>query len=142
MKKLQKVSLYMVSAFALAFVAVGFSGDTTFAADKKDAKSTSDYAYVAQTGDSYTQIARKAVQTYGITEKVKLSPAQIVAAETQLTAAAGTPLLEVGQEVKLKKNAVKAAVEAVQKLDAATLAAWAWYVPYIDFDTRAIGQSS
>lgn len=98
------------------------------------------YNYTAQPGDSYTVLARKAVQTYGINEKVKLTAAQIVAAETQLAVNAGSIELNEGQTVSIEKSAVKSAVTAVQKLSADVLAAWAVYVPSVDFDTSAAGQ--
>lgn len=101
---------------------------------------TGTYQYVAQPGDSYTEIARKAVQTYGIINDVSLSEAQIVAAETKLTQAAGEPLLEIGQQVTIDESAVEDAVSQVQELDEATLALWATYVPSVDFDTDAVGE--
>ena len=99
------------------------------------------YNYTAQAGDSYTVLARKAVQTYGINEKVSLSPAQIVAAETNLTVDAGSIELNEGQTVTIKKSEVKAAVDAAKKLSADMLTAWQAYVPYVDFNTNAAGQS-
>ena len=99
------------------------------------------YNYVAQPGDSYSVLARKAVQTYGINEKIKLSFAQIIAAETQLTNDAGSIELNEGQTVALSQSAVKAAVDAVQKLSAEALAAWEVYVPTVDFNTNAAGQA-
>lgn len=101
---------------------------------------TGTYQYVAQPGDSYTEIARKAVQTYGIINDVSLSEAQIVAAETKLTQAAGEPLLEIGQQVTIDESAVEDAVSQVQELDEATLALWATYVPSVDFNTDAVGE--
>ena len=99
------------------------------------------YNYTAQAGDSYTVLARKAVQTYGINEKVKLSPAQIIAAETSLTVNAGSIDLNEGQTVAIQKSAVKSAVDAAKKLSGDVLAAWNVYVPYVDFNTSAAGQA-
>lgn len=98
------------------------------------------YTYVAQAGDSYTQLARKAVQTYGLENSVDLSPAAIVYAETQITQEAGSPVLEVGQEIKLSKEAIKKHVEAAQKLSESERAAWAAYVPLVDFNTDNVGE--
>lgn len=100
------------------------------------------YNYTAQAGDTYSVLARKAVQTYGINEKVQLTPAQIVAAETQLAVNAGSIELNEGQTVALDKSAVKAAVDAAKKLGSDELAAWEAYVPYVDFNTNAAGRSS
>lgn len=103
---------------------------------------TSGYQYVAQAGDSYSVLARKAVQTYGLVNKVSLSLAQIVSAETKLTVAAGSPELSEGQSVTMDAAAVKAAVEAAQKISADEAAAWEAYVPYVDFNTNAYGQAA
>jgi hypothetical protein len=99
------------------------------------------YNYTAQAGDSYTVLARKAVQTYGANEKVQLTSAQIVAAETQLTVNAGSIELNEGQTVAIAKSAVKTAVDSAKKLGADVLAAWEVYVPSVDFNTSAAGQT-
>jgi hypothetical protein len=100
------------------------------------------YSYTAQAGDSYSLMARKAVQTYGIKNKVKLSQAKIVAAETNLTLEAGSPYLDLGQKVELKESSVKSWVEKAQKLSAADEAAWNVYAQGANFNTNAVGQSS
>ena len=111
--------------------------------DKKEAaKVAAVYNYTAQAGDSYSVLARKAVQTYGINEKVALTSAQIIAAETQLTIDAGSIELNEGQTVALDKVAVKAAVDAAKKLTGDVLAAWEAYVPTVDFNTNAAGQAA
>ena len=107
---------------------------------KAPAKTT--YRYTAQPGDSYTVLARKAVQTYGIVNKVKLNLAQIVAAETNLTVNAGSPALDEGQSVSFDVTTVKSAVEAAQKLSPAEQAEWQAYVADVDFNTNRAGQSS
>ena len=98
------------------------------------------YNYEAQTADTYTQMARKAVQSYGIENSVNLSGAEIVFAETSLTLEAGSPQLEIGQQVGISKETVKKWVEAAQKLDDATEAQWNYYVQFVDFNTNAIGE--
>lgn len=107
------------------------SKDDTKTADA--ANNGDNYTYKAGAGDSYTVLARKSVQAYAAATKVKLSPAQIIAAETRLTVDAGSILLNEGQTVAIKKSAVKSAVEVAQKLKGADLAAWEVYVPYVDF---------
>lgn len=99
------------------------------------------YSYVAQPGDSYSVLARKAVQTYGIINGVELSPAQIIAAETMLTQHSQVSLLAEGQEVKIMTADVKTYVEAAQQLNATSLAAWQAYVPCVDFDTSRYGEA-
>jgi hypothetical protein len=97
------------------------------------------YAYTARSGDSYSVLARKAVQTYGIREKVNLTQAQIIAAETFLTSDAGFPALNLAQSVTFDKTVVKAAIVKAQALSATSLALWQTYVKYVDFDTRDNG---
>jgi hypothetical protein len=100
------------------------------------------YIYEAQPGDTYSQMARKAVQTYGIENKVNLSGAEIIFAETNTTIEAGSPELAVGQKVTVSKDTIKKWVESAQKLDDATEALWNYYVPFVDFNTNAVGQKS
>lgn len=98
------------------------------------------YDYVAQPGDSYSVLARKAVQTYGIENKVNLSQAQIIAAETWLTQAANSPILAEGQKVSIVKADVKKFVEQAQKLTAAQQALWQPYTVGVNFNTSNNGQ--
>lgn len=99
------------------------------------------YTYKAQTGDSYSEMARKAVQTYGVNNSVNLSGAQIIYAETILTNEAKAADLNIGQEVKISKDAVKKQVEAAQKLTEAQQKAWNYYIQFVDFDTDHVGQA-
>ena len=99
------------------------------------------YSYVAQTGDSYSELARKAVQTYGIVNKVTLSGAQIVFAETNLTKEAGSPVLNLNQEVTISIATVKSWVEKAQKLTDVQKTNWNYYVQFVDFNTNSVGES-
>lgn len=103
--------------------------------------STAVYKYVAQPGDSYSKIARKAIQTYGLKNKVNLSNAKILFAETNLTQQAGSPLLSVNQAVEIKESTVKDWVERAQKLTATQEAAWNAYTVGVNFNTNAVGQA-
>lgn len=98
------------------------------------------YNYVAQEGDSYSVLARKAIQTYGINNGVNLSGAEIVAAETNLTRTAGSPELSAGQEVSITESDVKQWVDAAQALTDAEEANWDYYVQFVDFNTDAAGE--
>lgn len=95
--------------------------------------------YTAKAGDSYTVMARKAVQTHAKLAKQTLSQAEVIAAETYLTQGAGSPELEVGQRVKLEGKSIAAAVKKAQSLTASELSAWQTYVPYVNFDTSQNG---
>lgn len=98
------------------------------------------YSYVAQPGDSFTLMARKAIQTYGINNDVSLSDAQIIFTETNITQAAGSPLLNLEQEVEINENLVKDWVEQAQNLSEADQAVWAQYAEGVNFNTSAVGE--
>lgn len=106
---------------------------------KAEAAKTGEVTYTARLGDSYTVLARKAVQAYAHDTKVTLKPAQIVAAETHLTVGADSPYLNYGQKVTYDKAVVAKAVAGAQALSATELAAWQAYVPYVVFDTSHNG---
>lgn len=99
------------------------------------------YRYTAQAGDSYSAMARKAIQTYGKKFGVKLSHAKIIFAETNLAQQAGSPLLNLGQGVTIDEAKVKSWVEQATKLTPAQEAAWNEFVPSVDFNTDAVGQA-
>lgn len=98
------------------------------------------YSYVAQPGDSYTLMARKAVQTYGLKHNVNLSEAAIIYAETHLVQQSGLPQLEVGQRVEIAEAAVGEWVDLAQKLTDSQLASWDYYAQLANFDTDNVGQ--
>jgi hypothetical protein len=100
------------------------------------------YQYVAQTGDSYSLIARKAVQTYGLSSKTKLSRAQIIYVETHLTLEAGSPELNVGQKVGIKESSVRSWAEKADKLTPVQEKAWDTYAQYADFNTNHVGEAA
>lgn len=156
MKKLFKLSAFALLAVFGAFVfaavnpsvAVAHEGEDhshevaqadTEQSDEDD--NDAPYRFTAQSGDSYTKIARKSVQIYGINNNVNLSQAQIVAAETFLTSGAGFPAINEGAVVELNADTVKAAVEKAQGLDDAAKARWEKYVPSVDFNTNNVGEA-
>jgi hypothetical protein len=101
---------------------------------------TSAYKYVAQKDDTYSQMVRKAIQTYGKKNNVKISRAKIIAAETNITQAAGSPLLNVGQMVEISETAVKDWVEKTQKFTVTQEAAWNQYTAGVNFNTDTVGE--
>ncbi len=103
------------------------------------AQTSQSYTYTARTGDSYSVLARKAVQTYGLQHKITLSQAQIVAAESNLAIQAGSPELNEGQQVSITTSSVKSVVETAQKMNADETAAWQAYVYDVDFSTSDNG---
>ena len=86
-------------------------------------------------------MARKAVQTYGIKNKLKLSGAQIIYVETNITQAAGSPLLNLGEKVNVSENTVKQWVSKAMKLSDSQKANWNYYVQFVDFNTNSVGQA-
>jgi hypothetical protein len=98
------------------------------------------FDYVAQSGDSYSLMARKAVQTYGVINSVNLSGAQIIFVETNLTLAAGSPVLNLGDNVSIDSNLVSEWVEKAQSLTEEQQAAWQTYADNADFNTDAVGE--
>lgn len=99
------------------------------------------YTYVAQPGDSYSKIARKAVQTYGLKHKVDLSQSRIMYAETNLTQEADSPLLLQGQKVEIKESVIKSWVEKAKDLSNDQAAKWDKYTVGVNFNTDNVGES-
>lgn len=110
--------------------------------DNSNGNKTQPYSYVAQPGDSYSLMARKAVQTYGINNEVDLNKAQIIFAETNITQAAGSPKLVVGQTVKLNEDSVKDWVNKAKDLSQEKQTAWEAYTQGVNFNTNNVGQAS
>lgn len=134
-----------ISFGVAAMLPVAVRAETTPAKTSTAAKAASpaekSYSYVAQPGDSYSKIARKAVQTYAIKNKIKLSNAKVIAAETWLTQEAGSPRLNIGQKVIVVESGLKTVVDKAVKLSAAKEAAWNVYTAGVNFNTNAVGQS-
>lgn len=130
--------LLTLSIVAMASLVLSQTGDTEVSA--VTAKSGDSYHYTAQVGDSYSQLARKAVQTYGIKTNTKLSPAQILFAENGLTTEAGNIELNLDQTVDVKKSTVGAWIEKAKKLTTAERMAWVVFVPLVDFNTNNVGE--
>jgi hypothetical protein len=151
MKKLATVIVSALYALSTTLGLVALVPVRVAAADSKTKTNTTQkaapaskevvYKYVAQPGDSYSKIARKAVQTYAKKNKLKFSNAKVIAAETWLTQDAGSPSLNRGQAVEVKENTVKTFVDKAQKLTSAAEARWNVYTVGVNFNTNAVGQS-
>ena len=111
---------------------------STSTAESKDKAEV--YSYVAQPGDSYSLIARKAVQTYGLINKVKLSEAQIIFAETNITQSAGSPRLMQGEKVDIKVDTISTWAKKAEALNEKQQAAWNVYAKRANFNTDKVGQ--
>ena len=110
--------------------------------NEQQATQSQSYNYVAQSGDSYTLMARKAVQTYGIINNVNLSEAQIIFAETNITRDAESPELNVGQKVEISSEKVKSWVDKAKELTENQQSAWDQYTSGVNFNTNNVGQAS
>lgn len=100
------------------------------------------FSYIAQPGDSYSLIARKAVQTYGVINKVDISQSQIIFAETNITQSAGSPILMKGQKLDIKVSVIKDWVKKAQDLTKEQQSAWDVYAKRANFNTNKVGQAS
>ena len=136
-----KLTLALVLAMA-SFLALAPSSAKVSAHEAASDQADAVYSYVAQPGDSYTEISRKAVQTYGAINKVNASQAGIIFAETNLTLAAGSPELNLGQKVEIKESDIHQWVDKAQDLTDAQESAWNYYVQFVNFNTDSVGQPS
>lgn len=150
MKGFKKIILASGVTVVMVAVALVTVGRTTANAqgleqqndDQQQSSSSAVYTYTAQPGDSYSLMARKAIQTYGLTNKVDLNEAQIIFAETNLTQAAGSPVLVQGQKVEIKEETVKEWAEKAKDLNQEKQSAWNVYAQHANFNTNNVGQSS
>ncbi|MBL8158892.1 hypothetical protein JNJ66_00360 [Candidatus Saccharibacteria bacterium] len=99
------------------------------------------YRYTAQAGDSYHTLARKAAQTYGLTQKIEVGKAGIIFVETNLAQAAGSPAVSEGQTVEFSLASLKQWMDAAKNLSAEDKAAWESYVGLVDFNTSQVGRA-
>jgi len=105
-------------------------------------QATETYNFVAQPGDSYSLMARKATQIYGIESQTNLSEAQIIFVETNLTQAAGSIMLDLEQAVTIEKSTVGDWAEKAKGLSESEIAAWQVYADMADFNTNAVGEAN
>lgn len=149
MKKILTTVSTCAVILAAAFIVNAGTPTTTFAqADENQSNESSEttsnvenYEYVAQPGDSYSQMARKAVQTYGIETNTQIGAAGVVFAETNLTNLAGWPALNEGQTVTISRASVKEWFDRAANLTAEEKAGWDYYVPFINFNTNNVGEA-
>ncbi len=146
-KKIISASTLFALVFVAGFVIVGRGSASAQELVQENNQQTNNsqsqsFNYVAQPGDSFSLMARKAIQTYGINNKVNLSEAQIIFAETNITQTAGSPVLAQGQKVEINETTVKDWVEKAKSLTAEQQAAWDVYAKQANFNTNKVGQAS
>lgn len=105
-----------------------------------DEASKSPFQYIAQRGDSYPKMARKAMQAYAKKHELNITQAGIIFAETNLTKLASSPQLAVGQEVTFTEEILKEWADKAVALTDAQQKAWGRYVPGVNFDTSRVGE--
>ncbi len=138
----------VVAATAIVLLALAVQSSIPVHAaetDNKDKKAETSkevtYVYVAQPGDSYSKMARKAVQTYGLKHKVDLSQSRIMYAETHLTQEAYSPELIQGQKVEIKESAIKSWVDKAKDLSKDQVTKWDKYTIGVNFNTDNVGEA-
>lgn len=115
--------------------------ESTEASEGEEATAAEAFEYTAQPGDSYSLMARKAVQTSGFETSTNLSEAQIIFVETNLTVLAGSPKLKLGEKVSISKELVKQWSEKAKELTDAQQARWQVYANNANFNTDSVGES-
>ncbi len=91
------------------------------------------YNFVAADGDSLTLLARRAVDQYAKEQKLTLSPAARVYAETNIVQEFGSRFLNLGENVSIPRSLVEKYVKSSQSLTADDSAAWNVYAVTVDF---------
>lgn len=76
-------------------------------------KPSRDFTYIAEPGDSYTVLADRAVQKYAAENKLTITEAQQLQAAATLAANAGSPWLEIGQEIAIQQSDVSVTIQAI-----------------------------
>ena len=106
---------------------------TTPSADTNNG-TAKDYSVQAKAGDCYMLLARSAITKHIKDNKLALTGAQRIAAETTLGVAAGLPAVEVGENVTFTKTALQQAVDAAKSLSIEQQAVWAPYAAGVIFE--------
>lgn len=73
------------------------------------------YKYVVEAGDSYSSVVRKAIDAHIAEAKMAASDAAKTAAVAAIVQAAHAPLVEVGEQVAIKKDVVANALAAAMQ---------------------------
>ena len=120
-------TLFFSLAFGLSLVALSL-GNSQSASAATPAEAEANYVYTAVAGDSYTELARASVIRYDLdTESIDLNAAQVTAAETWVTQDAGSPQIQVGQEVLVSKESVQKYSDQAASLSEETKTKWQAY---------------
>lgn len=125
--KLLKKTIFLTLAFGMSLFAlsIGAAKPTSAASEEQSA---ANYVYTAQSGDSYTELARASIIRYDLdTEDIDLNAAQVTAAETWVTQDAGSPAIDIGQEILVSKESVQKYAEKAASLSDEAKSRWQTY---------------
>lgn len=86
------------------------STDTSEESKKQKPVQKADYTYTAVLGDSYTALARDAINKYSTENNIKITDDQVLATEVQLANEAGSPMLDVGQTVSIPQSSLSSVI--------------------------------
>lgn len=128
------VSQALQTAGAVAVTGATEQKQTTTPTADTNNGTAKDYSVQAKAGDSYMLLARSAVTKHMKDNKLALTGAQRIAAETTLGVAAGLPELEIGENVTFTKTALQQAVDAAKGLSIEQQAVWAPYAADVIFE--------
>lgn len=128
------VAQALQTAGAVAITSATEQKQTTTPTADTNNGTAKDYSVQAKAGDSYMLLARSAVTKHIKDNKLALTGAQRIAAETTLGVAAGLPAVEVGENVTFTKTALQQAVEAARSLSIEQQALWAPYAENVIFE--------
>jgi lipopolysaccharide export LptBFGC system permease protein LptF len=121
--RILRKTLILSLAFGFSLLALSLTTSSSAAAESADS-----YVYTAKSGDSYTELARSSIIKYDQSNKdLELNAAQVTAAETWVTQEAGSPAINVGQEVSVSKTSVEKFAKQASSLDDSAKARWQKY---------------
>jgi hypothetical protein len=137
MRFLKKLSILSL-AFGVSLLALSLSSSASVSAETE---TEANYVYTAKAGDSYTELARSSLIKYDLdTEEVELNTAQVTAAETWVTQEAGSPAINVGQEVSVSKASVEKFAAQAATLNDAAKARWQVYADASSISNTALDE--
>lgn len=106
------------------YIATSTQAPATATPKTKDSTTDTAYTHTAQAGDSYATVAREAIEKYSEQQKLSLTPAQRIAAESVLLDEAGHPSIEIDQAVAIDSEVLRQVVKDASGITESEQAAW------------------
>lgn len=136
--RILRKSLTLVLAFGLSVLALNLVSTPSVSAESEN---TENYVYTAKSGDSYTELSRSSIIKFDQeNDEVELDAAQVTAAETWVTQAAGSPAINVGQQVSVSKASVEKFAKQADSLDEASIGRWKKYADASSISNTELNQ--